>query len=186
MYFLAANLALIALIFFCGCATPGPNAEFVKTINFSSLDSFSYQDSLFSGLDFRESEEMLLEELSEEAVVSELQMRGFERVNEDADFFVVVEWRKAVCSNPRPSDHIDGFRNSINRRDHPSYKFSTRMNLTLEIYESSTGNLFWSNRLPNIFDTVQMTERRIVDSLRRSIENFPDCIEKDPNLPDME
>lgn len=183
---LAANICFLALILLGGCATPTSNSEFVKTINFSSLETFNYKHSLISGMEFRESEEMLLEELSELTIISELQARGFELSEDNADFFAVVKWRKAVSSYPGRFDNIDGFQDSLNRRNNPTNKFGSRMHLILEIYESSTGNLFWSNDLPNIFDTIQITEGRIVDSLRRSIKNFPDRIEKDPNLPDIE
>lgn len=182
----AAHLSLLALIFLGGCATPAPNAEFVKTVNFSSLETFSYKHSLISGMDFRESEEMLLEELSELVIVSELQARGFEQAEENADFYAVVKWKKAVSSYPSPFNHVDGAYDSFNRRDNPTYKFNSRMHVTLEIYESSTRNLFWRNDLPNIFDAIRMTEERVAESLKRSIKNFPDRIEKDPNLPDIE
>ena len=75
---------------------------------------------------------------------------------------------------------------ALNDRDNPSYRFASRLHLTVEIYESSTRNLFWRKDLPNIFDAVQLTEERVVESLRRAVENFPHRIEKDPNLPDIE
>jgi hypothetical protein len=56
----------------------------------------------------------------------------------------------------------------------------------LEIYESGTGNLFWSKDLPNIFNALQLTEERVVDSLKLAIKNFPQHIEKDPNLLNIE
>jgi len=178
--------SLLALSLFSGCVSTPQNAEFVKTINFSSLDSFTFKHTLVTGLDFRESEELLLEELSEQAIVSELEGRGFAMDAEAPDFYVVVKWKKAVSSYPNVFDHVDGPFDSLNRRDNPSYRFSTRMHLTVEIYESSTRNLFWRNELPNIFDAVQLTEERIVHSLQRAIENFPEHIVKDPTLPSIE
>jgi hypothetical protein len=166
--------------------TPAPNSEFVKTINFSTLDTFSYKHTLVSGLDFRKSEELLLEKLSEETITRELQKRDFEPVESDADFFAVVKWRKAVSSAPNAFYHVDGAAASYNRRNSPTYQFASRIHLTLEIYESSTGNLFWRRDLPNIFDSIQMTQERIEMSLERAIENFPQRIEKDPNLPNIE
>lgn len=185
-YTLASFFSVLALVFWSGCATPQPNAEFVKTVNFSSLDTFEYKHTLITGLDFRDSEELLLEDLSEQTIVSELQARGFELSEGEADFFAVVKWRKAVSSYPGPFDHVDGFSDSLNRRDHPTYKFNSRLHLTLEIYESSTRNLFWTKELPNIFDSLQLTEERVVDSLERAIQNFPNRIEKDPTLPNIE
>jgi hypothetical protein len=185
-YLVAPMTAFAAILLLTGCATSNPHSEFVKTVNFSSLDTFSFKHSLISGMDFRESEEMLLEQLTERTITSELLNRGFELSADSGDFYAVVKWKKAVSSYPGPFDHIDGFSDSLNRRDNPAYKFNSRMHLTLEIYEASTRNLFWRNELPNIFDSVQLTEERIVESLKRSIRNFPNRIEKDPNLPSIE
>ncbi len=179
--------ALAVLSFFTGCmSTPPPNAEFVKTINFSSLDTFSFKHTLVTGMDFRESDEYLLEELSEQTITSELQVRGFELADAGADFFAVVKWKKAVTTYADPFDHIDPYNEVMARRDDPTRRFASRLHLTLEIYESSTRNLFWSKELPNIFDAIQFTEERITDSLKLAIKNFPQHIEKDPNLPNIE
>lgn len=178
--------ALAAILLLGGCATSTPNSEFVKTINFSTLDTFSYKHTLVTGMDFRESEEMLLKQLSERTINSELQKRDFELSEGNSDFFYVVKWRKAVSSYPRPFDNVDGAYDSFNRRNNPTNKFGSRMHLILEVYEASTGNLFWRNELPNIFDSIQMTEERIVKSLERAIENFPNRIEKDASLPSIE
>ena len=182
----AAIPLLILSAIVAGCATNSPHAEFVKTITFSSLQTFSYKHTLVSGLDFRESEELLLEELSEETLISELAGRGFESRDADGDFYVVTKWKKAVSSYPGPFDSVDGPLESLDRRDNPSYRFASRLHLTVEVYEASSRNLFWRKDLPNVFDAVQFTEDRIVESLRRAIKNFPERIEKDPNLPDIE
>jgi hypothetical protein len=171
---------------FVGCASTSPNSEFVKTINFTALDTFSYKHTLVTGMDFRESEEMLLEDLSAQTITGELQARGFEPVETNADFFAVVKWRKSVSNYVDPFDHIDPVNEVLARRDSPTARFASRLNLTLEIYESRTGNLFWRKDLPNIFDALQLTEERVVDSLKLSIKNFPEHIEKDPNLPNIE
>ncbi len=178
--------ASILLNFLAGCSTTSQNAEFVKTINFSSLDAFTYKHTLITGMDFRESEEYLLEELSEKTIVSELEARGFELTDGDADFFAVVKWKKAVSSYANPFDHIDPYTEVVARRNNASRMFASRLHLTLEIYETSTQNLFWRNELPNIFDAVQLTEGRVTDSLREAIKSFPQHIPKNPDLPSIE
>lgn len=178
--------ALVTIFLLGGCATSTPNSEFVKTINFSTLDTFSYKHTLVSGVDFRQSEEIFLKQLSERTITSEFQERGFELSEGNSDFFAVVKWRKAVSSYPGPFDNIDGAYDSFNRRNNPTYKFSSRIHLLLEIYEISTGNLFWRNELPNIFDSLQFTEERIVKSLERAVQNFPNRIEKNESLPSIE
>jgi hypothetical protein len=178
--------ALVCLSLFSGCATSSPHAEFVKTVNFSSLDEFSFKHTLISGMDFRESNELLLEDLSEQTLVSELKSRGFDLVSSDADFFVVVKWKKAVTTYANPFDHIDPYTEVVARRESPTSMFASRLHLTVEIYESRSGNLFWRNELPNIFDANQFTEARVVAALHEAIKNFPQHIEKDPNLPSIE
>jgi hypothetical protein len=177
------SLTFIAALL-TGCATPKekPNAEFVKSVNFTSLDTFSYKHTLISGMDFRQSEEYFLEELSDAVLSSELTSRGFEKVDSEADFYLVAKWKKAVSSYPGPFDSIDGPLDSLNRRDHPGYKFNSRMHLTVEVYHSENDALFWRADLPNIFDSIQFTEERITDSLKRAIKNFPSRVDKDPDL----
>lgn len=179
-------LLLIPALFLAGCATNSPNSEFVKTITFSSLETFSYKHTLVNGMDFHESERLFLEDMSEQVLVEEFKARGFDEVESGGDFFAVVKWRNAVSSYPDMFDSIDGPFDSMNRRDNPSYRFASRIHLTLEVYESSTGNLFWRNELPNIFDATQFTEERVILSLKRAVENFPQRVEKDPELPDIE
>lgn len=167
------------------CVSNSPHSEFVKTITFSSLQSFSYKHSLITGMDFRESEEQLLEKLSENTLSAELEARGFEPVETSSDFFVVAKWKKKVSSYPDIFDSIDGPRESLNDQGHPSNALASRLHLTVEVYETSTNEIFWRKDLPNIFDAVQFTEERVVESLERAIENFPERVEKDPNLPNI-
>lgn len=177
---------LLLTLLFTGCASTDSRSEFFNTITFSTLETFSYKHTLISGMDFRDSEELFLEELSEQTLVSAMKTRGFEQVDgQESDFYIVTKWRKAVSSYPDMFDHIDSPMDSMNRRDNPSYRFASRLHLIVEVYEASTGNLFWRKDLPNIFDAVQFTEERVVDSLRRAIKNFPERVEKDPSLPDI-
>ena len=179
-------LCLFTPLFFAGCVSHSPNAEFVNTITFSSLQTFSYKHTLITGMDFRKSEELLLEQLSEETLVEAFKARGFELVESGGDFYVVTKWKKAVSSYPGIFDSIDGPVESLERRDNPTYRFASRLHLTVEIYETATHNLFWRKDLPNIFDAVQFTEERVIESLQLAVENFPERVEKDPDLPDIE
>ena len=179
-------LTLSILTSFTACINTSPHSEFVKTVNFSSLDTFSFKQTLITGMDFRESDELLLEELSRQIIFEELQLRGFEPDPDAADFFAVVKWKKSVSIYANPSDHIDPYNMVIARRNDSSSRFAPRLHLTLEIYESNTHNLFWRNELPNIFDALQLTEKRVADSLKLAIKNFPQHIVKDPNLPNIE
>ena len=179
-------LTLAISTFFTACVNTSPYSEFIKTVKFSSLDTFSFKQTLITGMDFRESEELLLEELSRQIIVEELQLRGFKSDPADADFFVVVKWKKSVSIYANPYDHIDPYNKVIDRLDDPTSRFASRLHLTLEIYENSTRNLFWRNELPNIFDALQLTEKRVTNSLKLAIKNFPQYIVKDPNLPSIQ
>ena len=178
-------LTFASLACFTSCLSTSPYGEFVKTINFSSLDTFSYKHTLTTGMNFRKSDELLLEEFSEKVIVGQLEGRGFRSIADDADFFVVVKWKKLVSTYVDPFDHIDPYNEVTARRDNSSSRFASRLHLTLEIYESSTGNLFWRNELPNIFDALQLTEERVNESLKLAIKDFPQHIVKDPNLPSI-
>jgi hypothetical protein len=179
-------LVTVIAILLSGCATTPPNAEFVGSVSFSPLETFSYKHTLISGMDFRDSEEYLIEELSEAVIARELTARDFEQVESGSDFYAVVKWKKAVSSYPPIHDSIDGASAALSRRDNPSYRFASRLHLTLEIYESGTNNLFWRKDMPNIFDALQLTEGRLEESLSLAIKNFPTRVEKDPNLPSLE
>jgi hypothetical protein len=137
-------------------------------------------------MDFRKSEESLLEDLSEEVVIAKLESLGFEAVEDGADFFVVIKWRKALSSYVDPFDYIDPYSEVQVRRNDPSRRYATRLHLIVEIYESSTQNLFWRKELPHVFDALQLTEERIVNSVNLALENFPEHIEKDPSLPSIQ
>jgi len=175
----------VALLF-SGCASSSSHNEFVKTINFAPLDTFSYKHTLISGMEFRESEEMVLEDLSESTLVGAMTDRGFREVESGSDFYIVTKWKKAVSSYPSAFDSIDGARDSLNDRSNPSYRFASRLHLTVEVYETATRDLFWRKDLPNIFDANEFTEERVVASLERAVRDFPERVEKDPNLPNIE
>lgn len=177
---------VFSLVFLFGCATTSDHSEFVRTVTFSSFQSFDYKHTLVTGMDFRESEEMMLEELSETSLKQLFEARGFSQVSEAPDFYVVAKWQKAVSSYPDIFDQIDGPLESIDRRDNPSLRFASRLHLTVEAYEAKSDALFWRKELPNIFDATQFTQERIVASLERAVKNFPERVEKDPSLPDIE
>ena len=184
--FTSLLFTLVILTCFTACVITSPHSEFVKTVKFSSLDAFSFKHTLITGMDFRESEKLLLEELSKDIIVKELQLRGFEPDPATADFFAVVKWKKSVSIYASPFDHIDPYNEVLARRDDPTSRYASRLHLAVEVYESSTRNLFWRNELPNIFDSLQLTEERVTNSLKLAIKNFPQHIVKDPNLPSIQ
>lgn len=176
----------LGLLFLVGCATKGPYSEFVRTTTFSSLQTFDYRHSFIAGMDFRESEQMMLEELSREVMLAAFSEKGFQRVSEEPDFYVVVRWRKSLTTQPDIFDSIDGPRQSLERMDRPGLGFAARVHLTVEVYEREGDALFWRKELPNVFEATQFTEDRIVASLQRAVVNFPNRVERDPELMDIE
>lgn len=178
-------ISLVALFMF-GCATQNKNSEFVGSINFTPLQSFTYKNTIITGKNYRDSDTYLFEEKSASVLSRELVARGFDQVDEGSDFYVVTKWRKGVSNYPPMNHHVDGIYESMNRRDDPSYRFASRFHLIVEIYETKTDQMFWRNDLPDIFDAIQLTEERLEASLLRAIKNFPKRVETNPELPSIE
>ena len=84
------------------------------------------------------------------------------------------------------SIRLMALRARFHRQDNPAYRFASRLTLTVELYERSSGNLFWRRELADVFDATQFTEERVIRSLEKAVENFPERIVKDPNLPDIQ
>ncbi|ADE54165.1 DUF4136 domain-containing protein [Coraliomargarita akajimensis] len=185
--FFALGCAFLVLVVggLTGCQTKDSGrSEFVKTVEFSALDTFNYKHTLSSGMEWADSQRLMLEALSEEILCEELVARGFEQVPEAGDFEAVVKWRKASTSHATGFEHIDGPRSPRYRRmnDPVNRVAMARIHLVIELYDRESGNLFWRKELPNVFDAIELTEDRITRALQLGIKNFPDRIIKDPNL----
>ena len=180
--------ALILVFCFSSCANNHPFSEFVKTINFSNLGYFTVDKTLLTGLDFTKSDQVILERLSEEIITYKLSSLGFVPASStiDADFYVIITWKKALSFYSNPTDHIDPYAQVLARKDDRVGRFTPRLNLLLEIYSNSNNEIFWRKELPNIFDAPELTENRVKDSLKRAIKGFPARVIKDPNLPTIQ
>ena len=87
----------IVLFLVPACQSAIPNkSEFVRTVNFSKLQSFRYKHTLATGMEWRDAQRILLEELTCKVINEEFESRGFERGESDADIVAVVKWRKAA------------------------------------------------------------------------------------------
>ena len=189
MRILKSIICVLFFIFYIvSCISNQPYSEFVKTINFSDLDTFTFKHTRLTGLEFSKLDRAVLENLSEDIIASELSLRGFQSVsrNTGADFYAVVTWKKAVSVYSNPSDHIDPYTVVLARKDDKVERFTSRLNLQVELYDSGTGEVFWRNELPNIFDALQLTEDRVLKSLKLAIKGFPLRIIKDPKLPNIQ
>jgi hypothetical protein len=160
---------LLCAVLLSGCAsfeTSRPGGDFVRSTDFSPLDTFRYKHTMISGMAFRQSsQEMVMRELSEKVLTEELSARGFEAEASSEDFYVVSKWRKEI---------------------NMSAAEAVRFSLSVEIYDGATDTVFWRADLPSIFNAMQWSEERVSQTLRLAIENFPARIEKDPNLPNIE
>lgn len=181
-------IMLNALIF-SGCGTfeqTRSAGDFVRSTNFSPLDTFSYRETILSGMALREDQDQGLLEISGRVLSDELTARGFEAMESDADFYVLARWDKAISSSGGIFDSVDGPSATMARSSYNASKAAVRFTLTVELYETGTNDLFWRAELPNVFDAIQYTDERVELSLVRAIQNFPQRIEKDPNLPNIE
>ena len=189
MRILKSIICVFFLFFYVvSCVSNQPYSEFVKTVNFSNLDTFTFKHTLLAGLEFSKVDRAILDNFSEDIIASELSLRGFQLLpqKDGADFYAVVTWTKAVSIYSNPSDHIDPYAVVLARKDDKVRRFTSRLNLLVEIHDSSTDEVFWRNELPNIFDTLQLTEDRVLKSLKLAIKGFPLRIIKDPKLPSIQ
>lgn len=172
----------LTVLFFAGCATTPPNSEFVRSIDFSPLDTFEYRETLISGMEFREAHQQILQRWSRSIAVEALQAKGFSELEADADFFVVTKWEKGLSLAPRRFDPVGVENDVFQRARERDFMQAVRLQLTLEIYEAASGHLFWRADYPNVFDAVNFSEARVQAALQQAIANFPTRVEKDPNL----
>ena len=170
----------------CQSTSASKYAEFVKTIHFSELDTFEYKHTLIAGMNFRESEEYLLEQLSEQVLSEALRERGFAHAPGAGDFFVVAKWRKAVSAVANAFEPIDGPAVRMSRYRDAAQLYSARVSVIVEIYAAPSGQLFWRKELPNAFDALQFTEDRVRRSLQQAIADFPQHVAKHPELPTIQ
>jgi hypothetical protein len=182
-------IVLLSAGFLTGCATLKPTrtpGDSVRSIHFSPLNSFSYDRTVVSGMNYRNVEEAALNTLSEQVLKKELRARGFEAIESNGDFYVVVKWHKQISSYAGLFDSVDGPTSTMHRRYDGNSSTAVRVSLTVEIYDTATNEIFWRAELPNVFDAIQYSEARVAQSLSRAIQQFPERIEKDPNLPNIE
>ena len=143
---------------------------------------------MLTGLDFRKIDQVILERLSNEIITDKLSSLGFVPASSaaDADFYVTITWKKALSFYSNPTDHIDPYAQVLARKDDRVGRFTPRINLLLEMYSICNNEVFWRKELPNIFDAPELTEERVVNSLKRAIKGFPARVIKDPNLPSIQ
>ena len=73
----------------------------------------------------------------------------------------------------RTFDHIDPYSDRSSLQS--TSRFAPRLNLTLEIYENAL-TPFQVEQITHIFDALQLTEKRVTDSLKLAIKNFPSIL----------
>ena len=179
-------LCLTVLFLSSSCrSTVADYSGFVRTVNFSQMQTFRYKHTLAAGLDWQDAQRIVLEDLTPKVIGQEFSMRGFEPVEAGADILVVVKWRKAVSVYQDPMDSIDGPIASLSRRD-TGTSFAPRISLIVELYSGPEEKLFWRKELHNAFDAIQFTTDRINRTLVEALKNFPNRIEQDDSLPMIE
>jgi len=169
-----------------GCVTSTQHEEFVKSVDFSPLQTFSYKHTLVTGMDWAKSTELMLEQLSEETASEEVASKGFAAKKSEGDFFIVLKWRKALSVAPSMFNSIDGRSAILNDRDRVGGDYASRVSLSIEVYEASSGDMFWNSNNTDLFEAIQLTEARVKQSIKRGLKNFPERIERDPTLPNIE
>lgn len=179
---------LLITSFFAGCVLPSsePVGDFVTSIDFTPLNTFSYKHTLVSGANVRESERMFMRSLSKEVLTEEMIARDFALEPAGSDFYVVTKWRKSSSSDSNMSGVFGGGYNGGSYNEVPTTRMPTLYTVIVEVYKSGTDQLFWRAELPNIFDRMQFSEVSIRAALERAIEGFPNRVPKDPDLPNIQ
>jgi hypothetical protein len=178
------SFAVMLCMLLTGCASlesTRSSGDFVRSIDLSIFDTFSYQDTVVSGTAFRDFQELEITELSNQVLREALTTRGYDAVESGGDFYVVAKWHKALSAYAGIFDSVDGPTSAMNRRNSTNSSGAVRVTVIVELYETATDELFWRAELPSIFDAIQYSGKRVSRSLRRAIQDFPDRIETDPN-----
>lgn len=179
-------LGVLTTLFFAGCTAQAPYAEFTKTTEFSRLQRFSYKDTLVPNRGFREFEKEFLKKISEQTIIRELEARDFTLDEKQADFYVVVKWRKAINHDSDFSGTVDEVSSIFSQSDNLRFQFDSRIQLVVEFYGVLDDELFWRDEVQDMWHPIQFTEKRIVPALKYAIKHFPDRIGKSPDLLDIE
>ena len=178
------SFAVLLCVLMTGCASlesTRASGDFVRSVDRTRFDTFSYQDTVVTGSDFRDFQELELRELSNQVLSEALTTRGYDAVESGGDFYVVAKWHKDLSAYVGLFDSVDGPSAAMNRRSNSKSLVAVRVTVTVEVYETATDDLFWRAELPNIFDAIQYSGKRVSRSLNRAIQDFPYRIEADPN-----
>lgn len=177
---------LFVLSLLGGCTTSQKYSEFVQDITFSRLQTYSYAGVETDGARWKDAQVEVLNQLGDEVLSAEMDERGFRYAESGADFYVMTRWVKAVTLQDNYSKHSVGL--SALRQDthEQAGGLALRCRLSVEVYEGASGRLFWKKEMPDVFDAIDFTESRVRHALRRAIRGFPECVERDPNLPDLQ
>lgn len=182
---LSAIPAFLSLTFISGCQSPQTKySEFIKTVTFSELDTYLYKETAFSGLEWRDADRLMLEQLSAAVIGKELNERGFCATASEADFQIVTRWHKSVSISKA---HMG----PVNVPGHTLHDYGNRSGyvicatLTVELTEIASGNVFWRKELRPTFEILQLSEKRVTLALEKAMQNFPERIIKDPLLPSI-
>ena len=183
------SVAVLLCVLLTGCASlesTRTSGDFVRSVDISRLDTFSYQETVVSGAAFRDSQELEMRELSNQMLSDSLTARGYEAVESGGNFYVVTKWHKALSTYAGLFDSVDGPSATMNRRSNLNSPVAVRVTVIVEVYETATDDLFWRSELPNIFDAIQYSRKRVSRSLSRAIQNFPDRVETGSDFPSIE
>jgi hypothetical protein len=188
-------VALFSYCFFCGCTTPKsePFGEFIRSVNFTHMDNSRIEilpsQDLTKTLSVVEMEAVLA--ATSLGIESMLTAKGFAIVSEykpEADFIVRAQWID-VHNNAEPvamptlQTNPDDFEVTRMRTDLPATPGGFK--LVLEIADAHSGNVFWRAFTPPATILFKPNAQSAETSAMRLMENFPQRVEKDPNLPNL-
>lgn len=179
------NIRIISfalLLLLSGCLSPDrAPGDFVQTTDFHLLQTYKVGEVHLSGMDWTESSGASLSQYTLFKLNAEMENRGFDRSETNADFIIRTEWKKALKVAFRQTDSFDNIpelRGYNRDEDRPRVMCS----LVVELYDPKDDKIFWRSSIPDCVEILNLREAIISDVIEGALISFPERIELDPNL----
>jgi len=181
--FFAPWVAAAAAAGFAACATtpPAPTyEEFVRTVNFTPFDTYAIEEVAMRAETFQWMEAGAAEKATRAALQAAFVERGFERAGGEADLLCRATWRKTRRREPSGAAPPDAENDAASGGDPGQRVFV----VTVEIADAESGKTFWRSR-ERLVGEARADAEGIRRAVRKAMRDFPDRVEKDPDLPNL-
>lgn len=184
----ALPLTALLIAMLAGCAT-GPQHEFDQQANFSELRTFAWLEPKYGDRDVSVSDPVLdsplLGQRVRQAVVRELQERGYVQVEENPDFFVTYHTAEREEERPGSGAYMSlGYGHGYGYYGHsPYYGSSVVLDLTprsflegtliIDIVNARSDELVWRGWNDSVLNQRSFDQQRVNESVDYILTAFP-------------